>query len=48
MVSNELHAPNANSFAKGEANTGLVLVVVDDGEFWWVKHQNVQRKACYK
>jgi hypothetical protein len=30
----ELEAPKANTFAKGEATAGLVLAVGDDDEFW--------------
>jgi hypothetical protein len=34
MVDDELQTPKMNSFVKGEANTGLVLAIGDDSEFW--------------
>jgi hypothetical protein len=48
LVSDELRAPKVYSFAVGEANTGQVLAVGDNGKFQRGNHRKVQRKARYK
>jgi hypothetical protein len=47
VIGDELQAPKVDGFTQGESNAGLVIIIGDDGGFWWMNHWNVQQKACY-